>query len=349
MTPPQDGPDTRENDGGASAGEPEQKLRDKTVLVTGGAGFIGSHLARALVGDNEVRVLDNLTTGTPDSVPDGATLIEGDVRDETAVKRAMAGVDVVFHQAAVVSVDESVADPSRSHGVNVDGTLAVLEAAREADARVVLASSAAVYGDPESLPVTIDEAMTPRSPYGADKVAIDAYAHAYDATYGIPVVALRYFNVYGPGQRGPYSGVIEAFLQRALDDDSLTIHGDGEQTRDFVHVSDIVRANVAAATTEHTGTAYNVGTGESVTVTELAAIIREETGSDAGVHHEDARSGDVRHSRAATERARDQLGFEARVPLREGLSHLINQRREITQRSESVEPISQEAPDNGDG
>ena len=349
MTPHSNGPESGACDGGVDADATDDSLCGRTVLVTGGAGFIGSHLARTLVPDNEVRILDNLSTGSADAVPDDATLIEGDVTDRDAVERAISGADVVFHQAAVVSVAESVADPSRSHRVNVDGTLTVLEAAREADARVVLASSAAVYGDPDSLPVTVDEPMTPRSPYGADKVAIDAYAHAYDATYGIPVVALRYFNVYGPGQRGPYSGVIEAFLRRALAGDRLTIHGDGEQTRDFVHVSDVVRANVAAATTEHTGTAYNVGTGESVTVAELAAIIREQTGSDGGVRHDAARSGDVRHSRAATERTRDRLGFESRVTLREGLEDLIDRRQLSAQEPEPVELSSGEPPDDGDG
>lgn len=326
----------------------EGGLRGRTVLVTGGAGFIGSHLTRELVAHNEVRVLDDLTTGTAEAVPDAATLIEGDVTDQGTVKRAMAGIDVAFHQAAVVSVEESVTDPSRSHRVNVDGTLAVLEAARDADARVVLASSAAVYGDPNSLPVTVDEPMTPRSPYGADKVAADSYARAYEATYGIPVVALRYFNAYGPGQRGPYSGVIEAFLRRAAAREPLTVHGDGAQTRDFVHVSDVVRANLAAATTEHTGTAYNVGTGESVTVNELAGMVLEETGSDVDVRHEAARPGDVRHSRAATDRARDRLGFEARVPIRDGLVDLIERREGLGHELTAEEPITQGVSDDHD-
>ncbi len=348
MTQLDTGPDGEACDADERAKDFDEGPHGRTVLVTGGAGFIGSHLARALVEENEVRILDDLTTGSVDAVPDDATPIEGDVTDRATVEEAMAGVDIVFHQAAVVSVDESVADPPRSHRVNVDGTLTVLEAAREAGARVVLASSAAVYGDPGTLPVTIDEPMTPRSPYGADKAAVDAYAHAYDATYGIPVVALRYFNVYGPGQRGPYSGVIEAFVQRALAGEPLTIHGDGEQTRDFVHVSDVVKANLAAATTEHTGTAYNVGTGESVTVTDLAAIVREEAGTDADVRHESARTGDVRHSRAATGRARDRLGFEARVPLREGIADLIGVRVETSQPSGSAEQAPQRPADHGD-
>ncbi|GAB7011581.1 NAD-dependent epimerase/dehydratase family protein [Halorubrum trueperi] len=302
------------------------ELRGRTVLVTGGAGFIGSHLSARLAVDNDVRVLDDFSTGDRDAVPETATVIEGDVSDPAVVERAMTGVDTVFHLAAVVSVEESVSEPTRSHRVNVDGTLAVLEAARDAAARVVLASSAAVYGNPSSLPVTVDEPMTPRSPYGADKVAADTYARAYEASYGVPIVALRYFNAYGPGQRGPYSGVVEAFLERAEAGQPLVIHGDGEQTRDFVHVSDVVRANLAAATTEHTGTSYNVGTGESASVSELADIVADAFGSDAGIRHEPARPGDVRHSRAATERARTELGFEARVSLRQGITDLIGRR-----------------------
>lgn len=313
-------------------------LRGQTVLVTGGAGFIGSHLAARLAGDNDVRVLDDFSTGDRDAVPESATVIETDVRNAADVERAMEGVDVVFHLAALISVEESVADPERSHQVNVDGTLAVLQAARESDARVVLASSAAVYGDPDSLPVTVDEPMTPRSPYGADKVAADTYARAYEASYGVPVVALRYFNAYGPGQRGPYSGVVEAFLERAGAGEPLVVHGDGEQTRDFVHVSDVVRANLAAATTEHTGTAYNVGTGESVSVNELADIVTEAFGSDADVSHEPARPGDVRHSRAATDRARTELGFEARVSLRQGIADLVGRRKDDV--DEAVQPES---------
>ncbi|WP_049985953.1 NAD-dependent epimerase/dehydratase family protein [Halobellus rufus] len=306
---------------------PETGLEDATVLVTGGAGFIGSHLTAALAAENEVRVLDDCSTGTASKLPDGATLLRADVRDETALDRAMAGVDVVFHLAAVVSVEQSVEDPVESHAVNVDGTLAVLERARREDARVVLASSAAVYGEPTDLPVDETADTDPLSPYGADKLAADSYARVYADVYDLPVAVMRFFNVYGPGQRGPYSGVVDAFLQRAFADEPLVVHGDGEQTRDFVHVSDVVRALVAAASTAHTGLAYNVGSGESASINELAAAIREATGTTAEITHGSARPGDIRHSLADCDRMRERLGVEPTVSLREGIEHLVAYRR----------------------
>ncbi|MGQ4556057.1 NAD-dependent epimerase/dehydratase family protein [Halobellus sp. GM3] len=300
----------------------------QTVLVTGGAGFIGSHLAAALVPGNEVRVLDDCSTGDASRVPDGAEFIRGDVTDGETLSRAMTGVDTVFHQAAVVSVDRSIEAPAESHRVNVGGTRAVLERARAEDARVVIASSAAVYGTPSELPVSETCPTDPQSPYGADKLAADAYASVYANVYDLRVVPLRYFNVYGPGQRGPYSGVVDAFLERAFADEPLSVHGDGEQTRDFVHVFDVVRANLAAAETPYTGVPFNVGTGESVTIRELADIVREAVGTDAGVRYENERPGDVRHSRASTKRARDRLGFRSRIPLEAGIDHLVSHRRE---------------------
>lgn len=298
----------------------------RTVLVTGGAGFVGRHLVDALTPENDVRVLDSLDTGDSAVLPDDVELIRGDVRDREAVRDAMDGVDLVYHLAAVVSVTESMADPERSHAVNVSGTMTVLERAREADARVVLASSASVYGDPEEVPVRESAPKRPRSPYATDKLAADHYARMYAEAYELPTVVLRYFNIYGPGQRGPYSGVVEAFFEQAGADEPLTIEGDGEQTRDFVHVDDVVRANLAAATTPHTGTAFNVGTGDSVTINELAEIVRTVTGADSQIRYEAPRPGDVRHSRADTQRANTKLGFEARRTLRGGLRQLVSTR-----------------------
>ncbi|RLM54047.1 NAD-dependent epimerase/dehydratase family protein [Halobellus sp. Atlit-31R] len=319
---------------------PTAPFTGRTVLVTGGAGFIGSHLVAALAPDNDVRVLDHCASGDPSRVADGATLIRADVTDEEALARAMAGVDVVFHLAAVVSVEQSVDDPQESHRVNVDGTLAVLERARHEGARVVFASSAAVYGDPDQLPVSETAETDPQSPYGADKLAADTYSRVYADVYDLPVVALRYFNVYGPGQRGPYSGVVDAFLERAADDEPLVIHGDGEQTRDFVHVFDVVRANLAAATTEHTGTAFNVGTGDAISIRDLADVVRTAVGTDTGVEHSAPRAGDVRHSRADCDRARDLLDFDPAVSLADGIEHLVAHRRRVSptrQRSASVD------------
>jgi len=236
----------------------------------------------------------------------------------------MAGVDVVFHEAGLVSVPESVDRPIASHEANVDATLNVLEAARREDARVVTASSVGIYGNPVDVPIHESEPKQPTSPYGVDKLAIDHYTRLYHDLYDLETVALRYFNVYGPRQSGgEYSGVISTFLEQAQSGQPLTVDGDGEQTRDFVHVSDVVRANLAAATTDHVGRAYNVGTGESVTINELAELVRDVTESASSVTHTDPRAGDVEHSEADATRARRQLGFEPRVTLDEGLRDLV--------------------------
>ena len=295
----------------------------KRVLVTGGSGFIGGAIAASLRADNDVRTLD-----TDPDPPAGVTAIEGDVRDREAVEEAVANVDVVFHQAAIVSVERSIDDPSETHAVNATGTLRVLEAARRHDARVVAASSAAVYGDPEGVPLAEGARLEPTSPYGLSKLALDHYLRLYHELYGLETVALRYFNVYGPGQTGgDYAGVIEAFLRAARSGEPLTVHGDGEQTRDFVHVDDVVRANLLAAETDAVGASYNVGTGDSVTIRGLAERIRHAVGSDSPIVHGDARDGDVRHSRADITKAREELGYRPSVGLSEGLETLVEDRR----------------------
>lgn len=299
-------------------------LAGKRVLVTGGAGFIGSHLTRSLVAENDVGVLDSLTSGDRSTVPPEATVIEGDIRDEETLATAMEDVDVVFHEAALVSVDQSIADPTTSHAINVQATLSLLEAARDHDARVVLASSAAIYGSPESVPIAEDDRKEPASPYGIEKHAIDQYARRYHDLYGLETVALRYFNVYGPGQvAGDYSGVISIFIEQALAGDPITVEGDGEQTRDFVAVDDVVRANHLAATTDAVGTAYNVGTGTAISIRELADAIRDVTGTDSEVVHVDPRAGDVDHSRADLSQASNRLGYEPTVTIRDGLERTI--------------------------
>ncbi|GGN16725.1 NAD-dependent epimerase/dehydratase family protein [Halarchaeum nitratireducens] len=301
------------------------RLSEATALVTGGAGFVGGHLAHAL-GERgaTVRVLDDCSTGTRERVPADATFVEGDVRDDAAVREAMAGVDVVFHEAAIVSVERSVEDPEATHAVNVDATLGVLDAAREVGARVVFASSAAIYGAPETTPVPEDAAKEPSSPYGLEKLSADHYCRLYADLYGVETVALRYFNVYGPGQRGgPYSGVITTFAEQARAGGPITVQGDGTQTRDFVHVSDVVRANLAAATTDETGAAYNVGTGRAVEIRELAALIRDRVAPEAEVVNGDARPGDIRASVADVSKARAELGFEAETALADGLDALL--------------------------
>ena len=306
------------------------RLVGKTVLVTGGAGFIGSAIVDALVADNEVRVLDNLSTGRRANVHNDAVFIEGDVRDRGTLTRAIAGVDVVFHEAAVVSVTASVDDPIGSNDVNLTAFLTLLELARVERARVVVASSSAIYGDPVRVPIAEGHPTDPRSPYGIQKLAVDHYARLYYDLYGLETVVLRYFNVYGPRQHGPYSGVISSFVERGRAGDAVVIDGDGRQTRDFVHVDDVVRANLLAATTRHVGRAYNVGTGEAVTIEELAKSTVALTGGRSRIDYAPSRAGDVRASVADLTLARTEFGFEPSISLVDGLSELVDHGRERT-------------------
>jgi UDP-glucose 4-epimerase len=298
------------------------ELVGENVLVTGGAGAIGSRLAAALAPVCDLTVLDDLTTGTADAVPEDATFVEGDVRDVRTVGTVTKDVDVIFHQAALVDVDRSMRAPLETHERNATGTVTVLEAARRVDASVVLASSAALYGRPDSLPVAEDDPKRPRSPYGVAKLAADQYTRLYGERYGLDATALRYFNVYGEGVD---SGVIHAFVARAHRGEPLVVHGDGTQTRDFIHVDDVVRANLRAAVNETQGRAYNVGTGESESVKALARRVQQTTATESPVTRGSPRDGDIQHSRAAVERACEELGFEASVGLEEGLRRLASE------------------------
>lgn len=295
------------------------------VLITGGAGFIGSHLAERLAPRNEVRVLDTLSNGRADHVPGAATLIEGDIRDPATVREAVTGSDVVYHLAAVVSVDRSIDRPLDCHAVNVDGALTVLDAARTHGVRTIVTSSAAVYGVPAAVPITEAAPKHPISPYGLDKLAIDEYATLFHDLYGLETIVLRPFNVYGPRQSAnDYSGVISTFLEQATHGEPLTVHGDGTQTRDFVHVRDVVRAFCLAATTDAIGEAFNVGTGSSVTINELAEVIRSATQSTSEIVHTEPRPGDIDQSCADISSATNRLGFEPRIGLREGIETLAD-------------------------
>ncbi|AGN02218.1 nucleoside-diphosphate-sugar epimerase [Salinarchaeum sp. Harcht-Bsk1] len=302
-------------------GEPIRVPDLGSVLVTGGGGFIGSHLVDALARHNDVRVLDRFDAGSEAGLPETVTTIEGDVRDRELLSEVVTDVDVIVHLAAQVSVEDSLDDPQRSSETNVAATLDVLELARREDARVVLASSAAIYGDPASIPIHETDPKRPESPYGVDKLAADNYARVYDARFDVPVVVLRYFNVYGADAN---AGVIRAFMERVDAGESLVIHGDGEQTRDFVHVDDVVRATIAAATTPHTGRAYNVGTGERVSIAELAHRVVDAVDDDLPIEYAPPRDGDVDHSLAAIDRARSWLGFEPRVDLETGIEATLS-------------------------
>jgi len=300
-------------------------IAGKRVLVTGGAGFIGSHIAERLDPDNDVVILDDFSSGMRAHCPDEATVVEGDVRDQQTVVDAMDGADLVFHEAAIVSVAQSVDAPTASHAVNLDGTLNVLEAARQADARVVFASSAAIYGAPESLPVTEAAPKEPASPYGLEKLSGDHYCRLYADLYDLPTVVLRYFNVYGPRQSGgEYAGALTAFTNQARSGGPLTVHGDGGQTRDFVNVADVVQANLLAATTDATGEAFNVGTGTGTTIRDVAHLIRDQVDPTVEVTTTDPRPGDIRDSVADVSKARNRLGYEPSVSLRDGLAAYLS-------------------------
>jgi UDP-glucose 4-epimerase len=301
-------------------------ISGKRILVTGGAGFIGSHIADALVSDNEVVILDDLSTGLLDNVPAEAEFIEGDVRDREVMSDVMEGVDIVFHHAAIVSVQQSVEDPELTHDVTTRATIQLLELARRESARVIFASSAAVYGHPESVPIAETDSTGPTSPYGLAKLNADQYVRLYADLYDVEAIPLRYFNVYGPRQTaGDYSGVISIFLDQARSGSPITVHGDGSQTRDFIHVSDVVEANVRAAVQGVPGRAYNIGTGESISIVELAETIREVVGTEGSVEieHIESREGDIDESRAAIDRATADLEFESTVRLQDGLADLV--------------------------
>lgn len=304
----------------------EYGITGRRILVTGGAGFIGSHLVDALAEKNTVTVLDDFSNGRRKNLHSRADVVDGDIRDSETVERVLRDADIVFHQAGVVSVEQSVTDPTASHTVNAGGTVTVLDAARKTDTRVVAASSAAVYGHPPAVPIPEHARFQPTSPYGIDKATLDYYTRQFGELYGLPTVSLRYFNVYGPRQSATdYSGVISTFRQQATAGDRLTVHGDGTQTRDFVHVTDVVRANLRAAMTDHTAEAFNVGTGEQTSINELAALICELTDSDATVTHTAGRDGDIHHSCADTDKASERLQFEAEIDLATGLRTVLAQ------------------------
>ncbi len=304
-------------------------------LVTGGAGFIGSSLVEHLLLEGaKVRILDNFLSGRRENLEEvriaagrEPDLVDGDVRDAQAVRAAMRGVDYVLHQAAVPSVPRSIADPETTNRVNVEGTLNVLLAARDAKAkRVVVASSSSIYGETPTLPKHEELALEPLSPYAVSKAATEHYARVFHGVYGLPTVALRYFNVFGPRQdpSSQYAAVIPNFVSAATSGGPIRIYGDGEQTRDFTFVTNVVRANVGSCfAAGAVGKAINIAGGRRVTVNELAALVLRLTGSGSKVMHEPARAGDIRHSLASVERAGAILGYNRIVDLEEGLRRTI--------------------------
>jgi nucleoside-diphosphate-sugar epimerase len=309
------------------------------VVVTGGAGFVGSNLTEALLRQgHDVRVLDNFSTGRRENLARAAEwaaagrsryeLIEGDIRDAGTCRSATSGVDFVLHQAAIPSVQRSIRDVRGTHDVNVNGTLNLLEAARQVGVqRFVFASSSSVYGDSAVLPKVETMAPAPISPYALQKLAAETYCVLYHRLFAVPTVALRYFNVFGPRQdpTSEYSAVIPRFIRAALDGARATIYGDGEQSRDFTFVADVVRANLDACAADPAalGRAYNIACGGQTTLNALLAEIGRLTGRDVEADRVAPRAGDVRHSRAGIDAARERLGFRPQVSLVEGLERTI--------------------------
>ncbi|HEX2088127.1 MAG TPA: SDR family oxidoreductase [Solirubrobacteraceae bacterium] len=301
------------------------------VLVTGGAGFIGSNLAARLVQDgHEVRVLDNFSTGHRRNlrpILEDVEVVEGDIQSYERTTRAARGIEVVFHQAAMPSVPRSIEDPLTSTSTNVTGTLNVMLAARDNGARrVVFASSSSIYGANPTLPKHEDAVPQPFSPYAVAKLAGEGYCRAFREVYGLETVALRYFNVFGPHQDpdSHYAAVIPRFILAALRGTAPTVYGDGEQTRDFTYVDNVVEANLLAAEAPGvTSEPMNVACGRRISLNELLAAVAEITGTELRTRYVDPRPGDVRHSHAAIDRAAEQIGYACRVGFREGLERTV--------------------------
>jgi UDP-glucose 4-epimerase len=302
----------------------------KTV-VTGGAGFIGSNLVGALLQDgHEVHIIDNLSTGKHENLIDlvsqtDCTFVEGSVTDLDLLRTVFRDIDCVFHQAAIPSVQRSVDDPRATNDANVNGTLAVLIAARDCGVKkVVYASSSSVYGDTPTLPKTEEMIPNPKSPYAVSKLTGEYYCRVFSEVYGLKTVCLRYFNVYGPKQdpSSDYAAVIPRFITRALEQQPPIIYGDGTQTRDFTYVNDVAHANIQSMKQEVEGI-FNIACGERISVNELATIAMELVGVNLAVIYDEPRSGDIKDSLADISRARKELVFNPEYSLTDGLEETI--------------------------
>lgn len=300
-------------------------------LVTGGAGFIGSNIAEALVGRGDtVRVLDNLSTGFTHNVePFGVELVEGDITDASAVAKAMEGIDFVYHQAALASVPRSVKDPLATNEACVTGTVNILHEAKKAGVqRVIYAASSSAYGDQPFMSKRESDLPAPLSPYAVAKLAGEYYCHSFWETYGLETVCIRYFNVFGPRQDpgSPYSAVIPLFITALLEGRQPVIYGDGEQTRDFTFIKNVVHGNLLAAAApaaDVAGKTFNVANGKTISLNQMLAQLNELLGTDVQPNFEDARVGDVRDSLADISGAREYLGYEPVVSFEDGLKQSI--------------------------
>jgi len=313
---------------------------DMRILVTGGAGFIGGHLTEAFLEDgHDVTVLDNLEPFYAEGIKrytlevhrevaaDGDVeyrFVEGDVRDPETVREVVDDVDVVVHQAAQAGVRESVANPRKVTDINIDGTVNLLEASTAADVdRVILASSSSVYGKPRSLPYKEDHPTEPVSPYGVTKLTQEHMARVYTELHGLPTVALRYFTVYGPRMRPNMA--ISNFVSRCLNEEPPVIYGDGQQTRDFTYVADVVDANRTLLTDDSVdGDVLNIGSSDNISIQELAETVRDQLAPELEIEYESAREADAEHTHASVEKARQLIGYEPSRTITEGVSEFID-------------------------
>jgi len=304
------------------------------ILVTGGAGFIGSHLVDHLVSKkHNLIVLDNLSTGELSNIKQHIesgriVFIEGDIRNSRAISRATRSVDAIIHLAALISVEESKLEPILYHQVNVTGTLKLLKAAVKSKVKhFIFTSSAAVYGNPVKLPINENHPLNPISIYGATKIAAEQYIKTYSNLHGLKTTILRIFNAYGPRQKyNPYAGVITIFINNALNNKPLIIYGDGNQTRDFIYVKDVAKA-IELAIESQTQGIFNIATGKPTTINQLASTIRELVNPKIEILHDKPRPGDIYHSYADVSKAEKELGFKAKIELREGLIETIEYMR----------------------
>jgi UDP-glucose 4-epimerase len=305
-------------------------MKDKRVIITGGAGFIGSNIAEELSTENEVIIIDDLSSGRLQNIQhltkrSDVSFIQGSITDLSLLQKAFDRADYIFHQAALASVAMSIQDPLRTNEVNILGTLNVLVAARDRRVKkVVFASSCAIYGDTPTLPAREEMPLSPLSPYAVTKATGEQYCSVFFQVFGLATACLRYFNVYGPRQdpKSEYAAVVPKFITAALSSRPLVIFGDGKQTRDFVFVKDVVSANILAAETHVTG-AFNIGSGRQTSVTDLANLVLKLTGRDVAPLYHPPKAGEIRHSFADISRARE-FGYSPKHNLEEGIKKTIS-------------------------
>jgi len=308
------------------------------ILVTGGAGFIGSHIVDRLLKEGfKVTVIDSLRTGSLENIAQHQNnkhmrFIEGDIRDLGLVRKAMKDTDAIFHEAAIASPTFSIKDPILTDQINLGGTLSLLKASCDRNVkRFIYASSAAVYGDTKSPEMKEDDLLRPMSPYGVTKLAAENYVRVFQKLYGLETVSLRYFNVYGPRQKadvhGSYGGVISIFINRILKGLPPTVHGDGGQTRDFVYIDDVVEANMQAMTQNNAiGEAFNIATGKNTSINQIAETLKHLMNrEDLQNIHTEPRPADRRHGYADITKAKKILGYNPKFPIKEGLTEIVNQ------------------------